>query len=133
MIIKFNSDDELPLNKTKEIPSMIIVFRAVFHENNKYYLQVYLDECLSELQIIWKCYIMIELTFLKELMLIRQVMIFATIGIFYQSCARVHLCFAGVSDKLLSRTHRFLPPSRCDKCLGSLWRSHICVSIFLKK
>ena len=49
MIIKFNSDDELPLNKTKEIPSMIIVFRAVFHENNKYYLQVYLDECLSEL------------------------------------------------------------------------------------
>ena len=59
-------------------------------------------------------------------------MIFATIGIFYQSCARVHLCFAGVSDKLLSRTHRFLPPSRCDKCLGSLWRSHICVSVFKK-
>ena len=28
--IKFNSDDELPLNKTIEIPSMIIVVRAVF-------------------------------------------------------------------------------------------------------
>ena len=28
--IKSNSDDELPLNKTIEIPSMTIVFRAVF-------------------------------------------------------------------------------------------------------
>ena len=35
--IKFISDDELPLKKTTEIPSMIIVVRAVFHENNKYY------------------------------------------------------------------------------------------------
>ena len=41
MKIKFNSVDELPLNKTKEIASMIIVVRAVFHENNKYYLQVF--------------------------------------------------------------------------------------------
>ena len=46
MKIKFNSDDELPLNKMIEIPSMIIVVRAVFHENNKYYPQVFLDECL---------------------------------------------------------------------------------------
>ena len=30
MKIKLNSDDELPLNKTIEIPSMIIVVRAVF-------------------------------------------------------------------------------------------------------
>ena len=44
MKIKFNSDDELPLNKTIEIPSMIIVIRAVFHENNKYYLPVFLGE-----------------------------------------------------------------------------------------
>ena len=29
MKIKFNSDDELPLNKAIEIPSMIIVVRAV--------------------------------------------------------------------------------------------------------
>ena len=28
--VKFNSDDELPLNKTVEIPIMIIVVRAVF-------------------------------------------------------------------------------------------------------
>ena len=46
MKIKFNSDDELPLNKTIEIPVMIIVVRASFHENKKYYPQVFLDECL---------------------------------------------------------------------------------------
>ena len=31
MKIKFNLDDELPLNKTVEIPSMVVVFvRAIF-------------------------------------------------------------------------------------------------------
>ena len=40
MKIKFNSGGKLPLNKTIEIPSMIIVVRAVFRENNKYYPQV---------------------------------------------------------------------------------------------
>ena len=49
MTIKFNSDDELPLNKTIEIPTVIIAVRAVFHENNKYYSQVSLDECLYKL------------------------------------------------------------------------------------
>ena len=43
MKIKFNSDDKLPLNKTIEIPSMIIVVRTVFHENNKYHPQVFSD------------------------------------------------------------------------------------------
>ena len=43
MKIKFNSDDELPLNKTIEIPTMTIVARDVFHENNKYHPQVFLD------------------------------------------------------------------------------------------
>ena len=46
MKIKFNSDDELPLNKTTEIPTITIVVRTVFHENNKYCPQVFLDECL---------------------------------------------------------------------------------------
>ena len=49
MKTKFNSDDELPLNKTIEIPTVIIAVRAVFHENNKYYSQVSLDECLYKL------------------------------------------------------------------------------------
>ena len=49
MKIKFNSNDELPLNKTIEIRSMIIVVRIVFHENSKYYSQVFLVECLCKL------------------------------------------------------------------------------------
>ena len=53
-ISKFNSDDELPLNKTIEILTMTIVLRALFHEINKYYIQVFLDESLYELQIIQK-------------------------------------------------------------------------------
>ena len=36
MKIKFNSDDKLHLKKTMGIPSMIIVVRDNFHENNKY-------------------------------------------------------------------------------------------------
>ena len=40
------------LNKTIEIPSMIIVVRAIFHENNKYYPQVFLDQCLYKLRIL---------------------------------------------------------------------------------
>ena len=47
MKTKFNSDDEL--NKTIEIPTKAIVIRAVFHENNKYHLQVFLDECLYKI------------------------------------------------------------------------------------
>ena len=47
--IKFNLDDEMPLNKTIEIPSLIIVARAFFLENNKYYTQVFSDEYLYEM------------------------------------------------------------------------------------
>ena len=49
MKIRFNSEDKLPLNKMKEIPSMIIVFRAIFLENNKYYPQFFLDKCLYKI------------------------------------------------------------------------------------
>ena len=51
MKIKYNSDDELPLNKTIEIPTMTVVVRAIFLENSKYYPLVFLDECLYKLQI----------------------------------------------------------------------------------
>ena len=45
MKIKFNLDDELSLNKTTILTAtMTIVVRAVFHGNNKYYPQVFLDE-----------------------------------------------------------------------------------------
>ena len=44
--MKFDSDDELPLNKTTEIPTILIVVRTIFLQNSKYYAQVFLDECL---------------------------------------------------------------------------------------
>ena len=46
MKIKFILDKELPLNKTTEIHTITIVVRTIFYENNKYYPQVFLDECL---------------------------------------------------------------------------------------
>ena len=44
MKIKFKSDDDLPLNKTTEIRTIAIAVRAVFHKNNKYNPQIFLDE-----------------------------------------------------------------------------------------
>ena len=44
MKIKVNSDDDLPLNKAIESPTVTIVVRAVFNE--KYYHEVFLDDCL---------------------------------------------------------------------------------------
>ena len=49
MQVKFNSDNELPLSETIVIPNMAIVARAVFEENNKYYLQDFLEECLYKI------------------------------------------------------------------------------------
>ena len=47
--IKLNPDKKLALNKTIEIPTMTIIIRAIFHENNKYYPQVFLDDCLYKI------------------------------------------------------------------------------------
>ena len=41
MKINFDSDDNLLLNKAIEIPIVIVVVRAVFDENDKYYPQVF--------------------------------------------------------------------------------------------
>ena len=49
MKTKFNSDDKLPLNKRTEIPTIAIVVRATFLDNNRYYPQVFLDECLHKI------------------------------------------------------------------------------------
>ena len=49
MKIKFNSDDDLPLNKPLKFPTLTIIIRSVFEEGGKLYLQLYLDECLYEL------------------------------------------------------------------------------------
>ena len=48
MKIKFNSDDNWPLNKMLKRRNLTIVVRSVFQEDNKYYPQVFLDQCLYE-------------------------------------------------------------------------------------
>ena len=42
MIIKFNFDDELALNKNMKTPTTKIVLRAIFYENKKVFLDEYL-------------------------------------------------------------------------------------------
>ena len=49
MKIKFDSDDDLPLNKTLKVHNMTIVVTSVFEDKGKFYPQIYLDECLFEL------------------------------------------------------------------------------------
>ena len=51
MIIKFNSDDSLPLNKPLNFHNMTITIRYVFKEDGKLYPQVFLDDTLYELSI----------------------------------------------------------------------------------
>ena len=49
MKVKFNSDDDLPLNKPLRFHAMIIIIRSVFEESGKLYLHVFLDDALYEL------------------------------------------------------------------------------------
>ena len=48
MKIKFNSDDDLPLNKILKLHMLIIIVRSVVEEDGRYYPQIFLDECLYE-------------------------------------------------------------------------------------
>ena len=49
MKIKFDLDDDLPMNKQLKFPRMTIVVRCVFKDKGKFYPQIYLEECLREL------------------------------------------------------------------------------------
>ena len=49
MKIKFDTYDNLPLNKTLKLHKMTIIIRSVFEEDGKFYPQTYLYECLYEL------------------------------------------------------------------------------------
>ena len=51
MKIKFNSDDDLPLNKQLIFHKMVITIRSVFEQDGKLYPQVFLDDTLHELNI----------------------------------------------------------------------------------
>ena len=52
MKIKFNSDDDLPLNKPLKFHAMTIIVRSVFEEDGKLYPQVFLDNALYEVQML---------------------------------------------------------------------------------
>ena len=51
MKIKFNSDDDLPLNKKLKFHNMTITIKSVFEDDGKLYPQVFLDDALYELNI----------------------------------------------------------------------------------
>ena len=51
MKIKFDADDNLPLNKPLKLPLLTVIVRCIFEEDGKYYLQLYLDDCLYELSV----------------------------------------------------------------------------------
>ena len=51
MKIKFNSDDDLPLNKRLKFHNMTIIISGVFSEGGKFYPQHFLDDTLYELNI----------------------------------------------------------------------------------
>ena len=50
MKIKFNSDDNIPLNKPLKVRIITITIRTVF-EDGKFYPKIYLDDALYELNI----------------------------------------------------------------------------------
>ena len=47
--IKFDSDDNLPLNKPLKFPTMTIIIKYVFQKYSKLYSWICLDECLYKL------------------------------------------------------------------------------------
>ena len=49
MKIRFDSDDNLPLNKLLRFHVMNIIIRSVFEEDGKLYPQLFLDDTLYEL------------------------------------------------------------------------------------
>ena len=48
MKIQFNSDDDIPLNKQLNFPTITVINRNIFEKDGKYYPQIFLDKCLYE-------------------------------------------------------------------------------------
>ena len=48
MKIKFDSDDNLPLNKVLKFHVLTIIIRSVFEKDGKYYPQIFLDDYLYD-------------------------------------------------------------------------------------
>ena len=49
MKIKFNSDDNLPLNKVIKFLVLTIIIRNIFEKDGTYYPQIFLDDCLYDI------------------------------------------------------------------------------------
>ena len=47
--IRFESNDDLPLNKPIKLRLLTIIIRSVFSEDVKFYAQLFLDDALYEL------------------------------------------------------------------------------------
>ena len=47
--IKSNSDGNLPLNKILKFRVLTIIIRNIFEKDGKYYLQIFLHDCLYEI------------------------------------------------------------------------------------
>ena len=48
MKIRFNTDDSILLNKIIYLPTITITIRSITKKDNKYYPQVFLDDCLYQ-------------------------------------------------------------------------------------
>ena len=68
MEIRINTVDDLSLNRSLKFLTLTKIIRCVLQEGEKLYPQIYLGECLYELQ---KCCNTIELMFQNELTLIK--------------------------------------------------------------
>ena len=49
MKIKFNTDDNIPLNKIIYFPTITIIIRSVTKKDDKYYPPLFLDDSLYEI------------------------------------------------------------------------------------
>ena len=52
MKIKFDSDDNLPLNKILKFRVLTIIIRNIFEKDGKYYPRIFLDDCLYEIKML---------------------------------------------------------------------------------
>ena len=48
MKIKFNTDDNIALNKITYFPTITVIIRSITKKDDKYYPQLFLDDCLYE-------------------------------------------------------------------------------------
>ena len=49
MNIKFDSNDNLPLNEILKFRALTIIIRNIFEKDGKCYPQIFLDDCLCEI------------------------------------------------------------------------------------